>query len=93
MNAFWKCAFLSLSIVVCSPSIAEAPKRQLLIQTTYLAPTQILPPPPAADSVLTLEEIAEVKVWVAKTTPEQKALAAKDALDKTASFFSDKITS
>ncbi len=92
MNAFWKCAFLSLSIVVCSPSIAEAPKRQLLVQTIYLAPAQILPPPPAADSVLTREEIAEVKAWVAKTTPEQKALAAKDALNKTASFFSDTIT-
>jgi acid phosphatase (class A) len=57
-----------------------------------MVPAQILPPPPAADSVLTLEEIAEVKAWVAKTTPEQKALAAKDALNKTASFFSDTIT-
>jgi acid phosphatase (class A) len=92
MNALWKSALLSLTLVVCSPSIADAPKRELLIQTTYLAPAQILPPPPSADSVLTRDEIAEVKAWVAKTTPEEKALAAKDALDKTAGFFADTVS-
>lgn len=91
MNSFWKTALLSLSFVACVPSLADTPKRELLIQTTYLAPAQILPPPPAADSMLTRNEIAEVKAWVAKTTADEKALAAKDALDKTAGFFADTI--
>jgi acid phosphatase (class A) len=91
MNSFWKTVLLSLSFVACAPSLADAAKRELLIQTTYLSPAQILPPPPAADSKLTRDEIAEVKAWVAKTTAEEKALAAKDALDETAGFFADTI--
>jgi len=83
---------ISLALLFSVAFAKDAPKLELLIDTTYFVPARILPSPPAADSQLTQSEIGEVKTIVAAISAKERALAATDALDKTAGFFADTIT-
>ena len=83
---------ISLALLFSVVSAKETPKRELLIDTTYLVPAQILPNPPSADSQLTQNEIGEIKSIIVASSAKERGLAATDAMDKTAGFFADTIT-
>lgn len=91
MTSFFKLAFAFLIFGLSSALCYAATERSVLIEATYLSPAQVLPSPPAVDSVATRTEIAEVKDWMRHATTEQRALAMKDAHNKTVGFFADVI--
>lgn len=90
MRPLPKLFVFSLALFFSVASAEQTLKLELLSQTD-LSPAQILPPPPAADSELTRKEISEVKTWVSQASVQERQLAAKDANNKTVSFFSDSI--
>lgn len=65
--------------------------KPLLIDTTYLIPSRILPPPAEFESAKGKSELLELKTTLEKVTPKERELAAKDALTKNVSFFADTV--
>jgi acid phosphatase (class A) len=90
MRLISKLFVFSLTLFFSVAGAEQTLKSELLSQTD-LSPNQILPPPPAIGSELTRKEISEVKTWVAQSSAQERQLAAQDANNKTASFFSDSI--
>ena len=62
-----------------------------LIDTTFLVPSQILPPAPEFESIKGKAELLDIKTTIKRVTPKERELAAKDAVTKNVSFFADTI--
>jgi acid phosphatase (class A) len=74
---------LALGLVLLFPVAANAG----LLSPSEVDASRLLPPPPAPGSVQEKDEIAELKVIAARSTPEQRAAATHDSKDETPDIF------
>jgi len=85
------CVFFSLVASVANADSEKKPQLKILIDQTYMVPGRILSPIPSLNSALGRLELSEVQLIVANATPDQTKFAARDAKNKTVSFFADTI--
>lgn len=93
MARFNKALIVALFFAIPLVQAAEEakPSGQLLIDKSFLTPALVLPPAPEFESAKGKAELLDIKTTVKRVTPKERELAAKDALTKNVSFFSDTV--
>lgn len=76
----------TVALAVIVPVWATTAQAAMLAPEAF-DPARMLPPPPAADSQQTQDEMNELKTIAARSTPDQIAFAARDSRDETPDMF------